>query len=81
MLVDIERFAELRRNFLTGFLQIFGNNLITEPDTFIANVDSRAGNEFSNLIPVLSTEGATKIGICFGLSCHKNNPPLKTREP
>jgi hypothetical protein len=73
MLINIRRLAEFRCNLLARLLPILGDNLITQTDTLITNVDRRTRNKLSNLIAVFSTEGATKIGLGLSLSRHEKS--------
>jgi hypothetical protein len=41
-------------------LEFFNDDLITEIDTFIADINARASDEFLNLLLRLSAEGALK---------------------
>src|SRR5262249_55262620 len=44
--------------FTVGFL---GNDVVAEVDTLIADVDCRAGNQFTDFILALAAEGATQV--------------------
>jgi hypothetical protein len=35
---------------------LFGNDIVAELDTLVADVDGGTGNKFANFVPILSTE-------------------------
>jgi len=52
-------------------LQLFDDDLVTEIDTFVADIDARTGNELLNLLLRLSAEGALKKVSSFtDTRCH-----------
>jgi hypothetical protein len=67
------------RGGANGFIVIafLRNNVIAEIDAFIADVNSRTGDEFPDLILALSTERADEISrSVFTVLCHRT-PGLK----
>jgi hypothetical protein len=56
MMLDLGGFAKFRRNFFFGFFPILCDDVITQVDAFITDVDGRAGDQFAYFISTLSAK-------------------------
>src|SRR4029078_7152378 len=73
---DFHRLVELRGNIFFGFFPIFSDDVITEVDAFIADVDGGSGNQSADFVAALSTERATEMSINLIPLCHASSPVL-----
>ena len=71
---DFHRLLEFRRNLFFGFFPILGNDVVTEVDAFVADVDGRPGNQFADFVPALSTERTAEMSIHLILLRHASSP-------
>jgi hypothetical protein len=67
---DFGRFWEFGRNGLFSFLPFLGDNVIAEVDTFIADVDRRAGDQLSHLFAAFTAKRTFQPVVYFFLFCH-----------
>ena len=49
-----------------GFNQLLVENLVTEVDAFIADIDTWPGDQFPDLLLRLATKGAFEVGVELG---------------
>jgi hypothetical protein len=53
-----------------GFGEFFNDDLVTEFDTFVADINARSGNKFLNLLLGFAAEGTLKQIASFANTSH-----------
>jgi hypothetical protein len=63
-------FRKFSKSESGGFGEFFNDDLVTEFDTFIADINARAGDEFLNLLLGLSAERTFEQVASFANTSH-----------
>ena len=64
------RFRKFLKSKCSGFSKFFNNDLVTKFYTFIANINTRTGNKFLNLLLGFATEGTLQQIASFADAGH-----------
>src|SRR6476469_3792746 len=70
MVLDLRRLAELGGDLLFRFFPILGDDVVTEIDAFIADIDRRPCDQLADLITALSAERAAQMQVHLLLFRH-----------
>ena len=71
---NFHRLFEFRRNLFFRFFPILGNDVVTEVDAFVADVDGGPSNQFADFIAAFSTERAAEMSIHLIRFRHVSSP-------
>ena len=74
--IDLARLRQLVEAELTGLGELFLDDLVTQVDALVADVDARARDQLLDLLLALPAEGALEQVTGLADSCHERFVPL-----
>src|SRR4029078_3057528 len=72
-MLDLGGFLEFGRNFFLCLFPVFGDDVVAQIDTFVANVDRGSGDEFADFGAALPAERTAKVSIHLFLLGHASS--------